>query len=215
MKQEKRIENEVSISLKVECEFNSLYKLAYFLVDLNSICSLAHKINSQSKEKAAQTKKYRGMTYRNLNKDNLKLIKLREFRKGCFFTSLVTSLISTAIVGAFVNYYNRKNKKREKKRKIDMTINGGIIINNGTIINDGKIINMINRHIRDNEYSGYDDELSLRRYIERMAQEMVYEKLLKESGILYDEEGKKQLFRLFRKLERLLDDEDENEDEEE
>jgi len=50
------MENKIQIRLKVNQEFDSLYKLGYFLIDINSILTFGTKINKQKTEEAGKQK---------------------------------------------------------------------------------------------------------------------------------------------------------------
>jgi len=179
----------VTISIKANGKFNSLYKLAYFLVDLNSICNFAYKINNQSKEDA-KTKKYQyAITSRNLNKESLEIIELIEFGQGSFHTSYIAPIIVGIVIVVATKYINQ-----EQNNKIEITTNN-ITINN------------INVHTHNYEYNNYDYNCSL--FIQDINDAIKkLENQLEQQGLLYDEEGKRKLFQSIVRLKKLLNDED-------
>jgi hypothetical protein len=85
--------------LTVNQEFDSLYKLGYFLIDINSILTFGTKINKQTIEEAEKHKKYHlGITSRYFNKDSLDNIIIEKFQQG----SLLLQLIGDFLKGVFL-----------------------------------------------------------------------------------------------------------------
>jgi hypothetical protein len=114
------VENKIQITLRVNQEFDSLYKLGYFLIDINSVLNFCDKINKQTIEEANKQKKYNlGITSRYLNKDSLENIKIVRFQQG----SLILEIICEIIVGVILIIIGKYINKGENKEKIEVIIN--------------------------------------------------------------------------------------------
>jgi hypothetical protein len=162
------MENKIQISLKVNQEFDSLYKLGYFLIDINSILTFVTKINKQTIEEAGKQKKYSlGITSRNFNKDSLDNIKIEKFQQG----SLLLQLTSDIIVGVILIIIGKYINQNENKEKINVTIN------------DTQIPDLIEKN--------FDKQVSLDENIDNIIKELHKEKIIMGNGLLYDKDGKK------------------------
>jgi hypothetical protein len=162
------MENVVEIKITVKETFDSLYKLGYFLIDLNSICNFTERLNKQKIEDAKSIKKYTyGITSRFLNKDSLDTIKLISFSQGSFIALFIAPLIVGVILKIVDKYINQERDHN----KISITIN------NPTIIN---VIN--------NEYS---EKRQLSDNIDCIVKKLKEENLLAQDSIIYDKNGKK------------------------
>ena len=163
------MENKIKISLKVNHKFDSLYKLGYFLIDINSIVTFCSKINMQTAEEGKKQKKYRlGITSRYFNKDSIDDIKIEKFQQG----SLVLELICGIIVGVIVTIIGKYINKDENQDKMEVTI-----------INNPKIVNIIENN--------YINKVPLDENINKIINELYKENIIMENGLLYDEDGKK------------------------
>jgi hypothetical protein len=161
------MENYVEIKISVKETFDSLYKLGYFLIDLNSICNFTEKLNKQKVEEAKLIKKYTyGITSRFLNKDSRDSIKLISFSQGSFFALFIAPLIVGVILIIIDKYINQERNQN----KINITIN------NQTIIN---IIN--------NEYN---EKRQLSSNIDCIVKKLKEQNLLTQYSIIYDKNGK-------------------------
>jgi hypothetical protein len=167
------MENKIQISLRVNQEFDSLYKLGYFLIDINSILTFGTKINKQTIEEAKKQKKYNlGITSRYLNKGSLDNIKIEKFQQGSLFLQLICEIIVGVIVIIIGKYINQN----ENREKIEVTV-----------INNHQIINIIE--------SNFDKQVSLDINIDNIIKELHKEKIIMEDGLLYDKDGKKILIK--------------------
>ena len=175
------LENRIKIKISVNEKFDSLYKLGYFLVDLNSICNFAIKINKQDYESAKKIKKYSyGITSRYLNKNSLDIIQLEEFSQG----SLLSNIVAPVIVGVILLIAGKYINQGLNQNKVEITIN------------DIQINNIINFH--------FDNKLTLDENTNKILSELINEKLLTEYGIYYDEDGKKILFHNIERLKKQI-----------
>jgi len=130
-----KMEGNMEIRININEKFDSLYKLGYFLVDLNSICNFAKKINNQSVEDAKKVKKYSyGITSRYHNKDSLDDIKLLEFNQGSFLALFVAPTIVGVILLIIEKYINRG----QKRNIVEIQINNPIITNIVNVKFDGE-----------------------------------------------------------------------------
>jgi hypothetical protein len=162
------VENKIQITLKVNQAFDSLYKLGYFLIDINSVLNFCNKINKQRMEEANKPKKYNlGITSRYLNKDSLEDIKIIKFQQG----SLILEILCEIIVGVILIIIGKYINRGENKGKMEITIN------------NPKIYNIVENN--------FDNQLPLDRNIENIVEKLKNENFLSESGLLYDKDGKK------------------------
>ena len=162
------MENKIQINLKVNQEFDSLYKLGYFLIDINSIITFGAKINKQTMEEAKKQKKYNlGITSRFLNKDSLNNIKIDKFQQGSLLLQISGEIIAGVILIIIGKYINQN----ENKEKINITIN------------NTQIINIIENN--------FNKQISLDENIDNIIKELHKEKIIMENGLLYDKDGKK------------------------
>jgi hypothetical protein len=166
------MENKIQITLSVNQEFDSLYKLGYFLIDINSVLNCCNKINRQTVEDANKQKKYNlGITSRYLNKESLDNIKIVKFQQG----SLILEIICEIIVGVILIIIGKYINKGENKEAITVTINNPQIFN-----------------ITENNFN---DQLPLEKNIEHIIEKLKKENIISESGLLYDKDGKKILIK--------------------
>jgi hypothetical protein len=167
------MDNNVEIKCKINEKFDSIYKLAYFLVDFNSICNFCHKLNEQSIEEAKlHEKKYSfGITSRYLNKNSLETIKLKEFNQG----SLIALFFAPIVVGVLLKIIEKYINKDSSKPKIEVNIN------------NYNIVNIINSNYSDNKSpeSNFDEIITALKENDYMDQ----------TSILYDQNGKRVLFK--------------------
>jgi len=162
----------IEINISVNEKFDSLYKLGYFLVDLNSICNFTEKINRQNIEDVKKPKKFSyGITSRKFNKDSLETIRLVEFKQGSFYTTIVAPLIVGVILSIIEKYINQE----QTQNILNININDTIIVN--------KINNIYNSNVSINEN------------LNNILNELVKDNLLNESNLLYDEKEKKILIK--------------------
>jgi hypothetical protein len=169
---EDHMENKLQISLTVNQEFDSLYKLGYFLIDINSILTFGNKINKQTIEEAEKHKKYHlGITSRYFNKDSLDNIKIEKFQQG----SLLLQLIGELIIGVLLLIIAKYINQNENKEKINVTIN------------NIQITNIIEKY--------FDKRKSLDENFETIIKELNKEGIIMENGLLYDKDGKKILIK--------------------
>jgi hypothetical protein len=177
----KEIMKDIGIEIIVKETFNSLYKLGYFLVDLNSICNFSEKINSQRIEDAKKSKKYSfGITSRYLNKNSLHSIKLVEFSQGSFFVSIIAPIIVGIILLIITKYINQGQNQNKMEIKTDnLTINNIININ-------------------------FNDNLPLSGNFENIMNELEKQKIIDQYSIIYDQDGKKILFHNIDRLKEQL-----------
>jgi hypothetical protein len=176
--------NEIQIKMTVNETFDSLYKLGYFLVDLNSICNFSYKINRQSIENAKKQKKYSfGITSRCLNKDSLDIIKLEKFSQGSFTAVFVAPLIVGIILLLIDKYINKdRNQKKIEIITNNVTINN-IVINN------------------------YNNNLSFTENKKNILLELKDRNILTQNSILYDKDGDKILLHNIERIKGQLIDE--------
>jgi hypothetical protein len=108
------MENRIQITLKINQEFDSLYKLGYFLIDINSVLNFCNKINKQTMEEANKKKKYRlGITSRYFNKESLDDIKIIRFQQGSLILEILCEVIAGVILILIGKYINKgENKKK-------------------------------------------------------------------------------------------------------
>jgi hypothetical protein len=166
------VENRIQITLKVNQSFDSLYKLGYFLIDINSVLNFCNKINKQTMEEANKPKKYNlGITSRYLNKDSLDNIKIIKFQQG----SLILEIFCEIIVGVILIIIGKYINRGENKEKIKIAIN------------NPKIYNIIENN--------FNNQLPLDRNIENIVENLRKENIISESGLLYDKDGKKILIK--------------------
>jgi hypothetical protein len=162
------MENKIQITLKVNQEFDSLYKLGYFLIDINSVLNFCNKINNQTIEEANKPKKYNlGITSRYLNKDSLDDIKIVKFKQG----SLILDIVCGVIVGVILLIIGKYINKGENKGNIEVTIN------------NPQIVNITNNN--------FDVQLPLEKNIEKIIEQLHKEEFIVGSGLLYDKDGTK------------------------
>jgi hypothetical protein len=180
-KEVKFMDNQVEIAITIKETFDSLYKLGYFLVDLNSICNFSEKINRQSIEDAKKEKKYRfGITSRFLNKDSLDIIKLTEFKQGSFFALIVAPIIVGIVLMIISKYINQELYEN----KVEINISN-VTVNN-FIINT------------------YSDNKSLEKNIDDIMQKLKDENLINQNSIIYDKAGKKILLNNIERIKGQL-----------
>jgi hypothetical protein len=175
------MEENLEVRITVKETFDSLYKLGYFLIDLNSICNFSAKINKQNVEEARKSKKTSfGITSRNYNKDSLEIIKLVEFSQGSFLATIIAPLIVGIILIVITKYINQG----QNQNKIE------VIVNNQTINN---IVNV-----------SFNSNLSLNENFDNVLNELVNKKLVDQCSIIYNEDGKKILFHNIDRLKGQL-----------
>jgi hypothetical protein len=175
------MENQIEVAITVNETFNSLCKLGYFLVDLNSICNFSEKLNKQNIEDAKKTKKYSfGITSRFLNKDSLEIIKLTEFKQGSLFTLIVAPIIVGVVLMIISKYINHESNQN----KIEIKINNQTI--NNFIINT------------------YNDNNSLEKNFDDIVQKLKDENLISQYSIIYDKDGKKILLNNIERIKGQL-----------
>jgi hypothetical protein len=178
------MEGNIEVKITVKEKFDSLYKLGYFLIDLNSICNFSVKMNKQNIEEVKKPKKFsHGITSRMSNKDSLDIIKLVEFSQGSFLATIVAPLIVGIILIIITKYINQG----QNQNKVE------IIINNPTINN---FVNI-----------NFNSNLSLNENFDNILKGLVNKKLLDECNIIYDKDGKKILFHNIERLKGQLIDE--------
>jgi hypothetical protein len=177
------MEDKVEIRCRINEPFDSLYKLGYFLVDLNSICNFCNKLNIQHIEDAKKEKKYPyGITSRYLNKDSLDVIKLVEFKQGSFLALFVAPVIVGVLLVLFEKYINQK----QNQNKIEININ------------NQTIINIIDKT--------YDPSKSFEQNFDNSVKILSGENKLYENNILYDRNGKKILFNNIERIKGQITD---------
>jgi hypothetical protein len=175
------MEENLEVNITVNEKFDSLYKLGYFLIDLNSICNFSVKINKQNIEDARKSKKYSfGITSRYLNKDSLDNIKLIEFNQG----SLLVTIIAPVIVGVILMIINKYVNQEQYQNKIEITVKNQII-NNTVNIN-------------------FNSNSSLNENLDNILKKLADEKIVDQYGIIYDEDGKKILLHNIERLKGQL-----------
>jgi hypothetical protein len=183
---EEKMENKTEFSLKINEKFDSLYKLGYFLIDLNSILNFSDKINKQNIEDAKKPKGYKfGITSRYLNKDSLDTIKLVKFEQGSLITVIIAPIIVTVVAAIIVKYINKDSDTTHPK--IEITIN------NQTIHNI--VVNNINNNT------------SISNNLDTVINSLKKENLLGQDSILYNSNGKELISKNIERLKGQLIDE--------
>jgi len=180
------MEKNVKIKIAVNEKFDSLYKLGYFLVELNSICNFSVLLNEQSKEldKLYKNKTF-DITSRDFNQSSHNNIKLKNFSQGSFVALIVAPVIVGVILMIIEKYTNKKNGKKHGD-----TIN--IFINNVQIIKNVNIT--------------FNEKLPPEENINNIVTVLKEKKLIDKNGIIYNKEGKKILINQINKLnEHLID----------
>ena len=175
------MEENLEVKITVKETFDSLYKLGYFLIDLNSICNFSAKINKQNVEDIRKPKRFSyGITSRYLNKDSLDNIKLVEFSQGSFNATITAPLIVGIVLKVIDKYINQG----QNHTKIEVTINNPTFIN---IINNN-----------------FNSNVSLNENLNNVITEAKKQNLIGECNIIYDEDGKKILFHNIDRLKGQL-----------
>jgi hypothetical protein len=160
------MEQKVNIDIKVNAEFDSLYKLGNFLVNLNAICNFATKIN----ENDLSAFKFRGITSRRLTWDSVDTIQLKEYRQGSFIATIAADVISGVILLLLAKYINRDQDTPKFETKVS----------------NQTVINIVNITYRDNV--PFDENMA--EVFKKLKKQGVIEK----EYLVYDKNGKKLLW---------------------
>jgi len=174
------MEEKLEIGININETFDSLYKLGYFLVDLNSICNFSEKLCKQNIEDTKKKKYSYGITSRYLNKDSLDNIKLLSFKQGSFFSLIVAPLI-VGVVLLILKMYINQEKNNEK---IEITINNPTI--NNIVINN------------------FNQQQTLENNFDHIFKELSDKKLVNHNFSIYNNEGKKILLHNMKRIKGQL-----------
>jgi hypothetical protein len=187
--QEKKMN--VEISIKVNAKFDSLYKLGYFLIDLNSLCNFTQKINIDK----LQNKPYKALTARHNNKDSLETIQLISFEQGSFISNILAPLAVGLILMFFGKHINKDKNKPKIEINININSNNNVNLRNAGDINNTNITNIGNT---------YNAEKSPGDNLLKMLQKAKEEGFCDTENIIHNEEGRKELIKIIERIEKEI-----------